>query len=168
MKTNTRNVFVGVILMIVMLLGISMLTACNDVSLDKLQNEYGIVIDGGGFEEGSTLVSNEIAVSTEEATEVLAAIADQNYDKDGSVYIFDIYVTKDGAKVQPSGKVKVSVPLPNIQVDNISYEHSICETLRIAIKGEKRCFPGCIHGIIRGCIFSFQHFGCVFWCETLR
>ena len=83
MKTNTRNVFVGVILMIVMLLGISMLTACNDVSLDKLQNEYGIVIDGGGFEEGSTLVSNEIAVSTEEATEVLAAIADQNYDKDG-------------------------------------------------------------------------------------
>ena len=43
-----------------------------------------------------------------------------------------------------------------------------CETLRIAIKGGKRCFPGCIHGIIRGCIFSFQHFGCVFWCETLR
>ena len=123
MKTNTRNVFVGVILMIVMLLGISMLTACNDVSLDKLQNEYGIVIDGGGFEEGSTLVSNEIAVSTEEATEVLAAIADQNYDKDGSVYIFDIYVTKDGAKVQPSGKVKVSVPLPNIQVDNYLVFH---------------------------------------------
>lgn len=123
MKTNTRNVFVGVILMIVMLLGISMLTACNDVSLDKLQNEYGIVIDGGGFEEGSTLVSNEIAVSTEEATEVLAAIADQNYDKDGSVYIFDIYVTKDGAKVQPSEKVKVSVPLPNIQVDNYLVFH---------------------------------------------
>lgn len=88
MKTNTRNVFVGVILMILMLLGISMLTACNDVSLDKLQNEYGIVIDGGGFEEGSTLVSNEIAISTEEATVVLAAIADQNYDKDGSVYIW--------------------------------------------------------------------------------
>ena len=50
MKTKSRNVFVGVILMIVMLLGISMLTACNDVTLDKLQNEFGIVIDGGGFE----------------------------------------------------------------------------------------------------------------------
>lgn len=123
MKTNTRNVFVGVILMIVMLFGISMLTACNDVTLDKLQNEFGIVIDGGGFEEGSTLISNQIAASTEEATEVLAAIADQNYDKDGSVYIFDIYVTKDGAKVQPSGKVKVSVPLPNIQVDNYLVFH---------------------------------------------
>lgn len=123
MKTNTRNVFVGVILMIVMFLGISMLTACNDVTLDKLQNEYGIVIDGGGFEEGSTLVSNEIATDAEEGAEVLAAIADQNYNKDGSVYIFDIYVTKDGAKVQPSGKVKVSVPLPNIQVDNYLVFH---------------------------------------------
>lgn len=123
MKTNTRNIFIGLILMIVMLLGISMLTACNDVTLDKLQNEYGIVVEGGDFEEGSTLVSNNIAASTEEATEVLAAISDQNYNKDGSVYIFDIYVTKDGAKVQPSGKVKVSVPLPNIQVDNYLVFH---------------------------------------------
>ncbi len=123
MKTRKRGIFIGLILMMVMLLGISMLTACNDVTLDKLQNEYGIVVDGGGFEKGSTLVSNEIAASTEEATQVLAAIADQNYNKDGSVYIFDIYVTKDGAKVQPSGKVKVSVPLPNIQVDNYLVFH---------------------------------------------
>lgn len=51
--------------MIVMLLGISMLTACNNgaITLDKLQNEYGVVIEGGGFEEGSTLISNEIAES---------------------------------------------------------------------------------------------------------
>lgn len=120
MKTSKRSIFIGLILMIVMLLGISMLTACNNgaITLDKLQNEYGVVIEGGGFEKGSTLISNEIAASTEEATEVLAAIADRNYNKDGSVYIFNIYVTKDGAKVQPSGKVKVSVPVPNVQVDN--------------------------------------------------
>lgn len=123
MKTSKRSIFIGLILMIVTLLGISMLTACGGVKLDKLQSEYGVVIEGGGFEEGSTLISNEIAASTEEATEVLAAIADQNYNKDGSVYIFDIYVTKDGAKVQPSGKVKVSVPLPNVQVDNYLVFH---------------------------------------------
>ena len=101
------------------------LTACDNgvITLESLKNEFGIVIDGGGFEEGSTLISNEIAASTEEATEVLAAIADQNYNKDGSVYIFDIYVTKDGAKVQPSGKVKVSVPVPNVQVDNYLVFH---------------------------------------------
>ena len=125
MKTSKRSIFIGLILMIVMLLGISMLTACNNgaITLDKLQNEYGVVIEGGGFEKGSTLISNEIAASTEEATEVLAAIADRNYNKDGSVYIFNIYVTKDGAKVQPSGKVKVSVPVPNVQVDNYLVFH---------------------------------------------
>ena len=62
------------------------LTACdkNVDTLELLQNEYGIVVDGGSFEEGSTLVSNEILAATEEAANVLAAIADQNYDKDGT------------------------------------------------------------------------------------
>ena len=101
------------------------LTACDKGSntLETLKNEYGIVVDGGSFEKGSTLVSNEIVATTEEATAVLTAIADQNYNKDGNVYIFDIYVTKDGAKVQPNGKVKVSIPIPNVQVDNYLVFH---------------------------------------------
>lgn len=101
------------------------LTACDKgpKTLESLKNEYGIVVDGGGFEEGSTLVSNEIVVATEEAAEVLTVIADENYNKDGSVYIFDIYVTKDGSKVQPNGKVKVSVPVPNVEVDNYLVFH---------------------------------------------
>ena len=101
------------------------LTACNKKvdTLELLQNEYGIVVDGGSFEEGSTLVSNEILADTEEAAKVLAAIADQNYDKDGNVYIFDIYVTKDGKEVQPNGKVKVSIPLPNVQAGNYLVFH---------------------------------------------
>ena len=101
------------------------LTACNKEvgTLESLQNAYGIVVDGGSFEEGSTLVSNEIVATTEEATAVLSAIADQNYNKDGNVYIFDIYVTKDGAKVQPNGKVKVSIPIPNVQVDHYLVFH---------------------------------------------
>ena len=100
-------------------------TACNNEvnTLASLQNEYGIVVDGGSFEEGSTLVSNEIVATTEEAKEVLTAIADKNYDKDGSVYIFDIYVTKDGKEVQPNGKVKVSVPVPNVSVENYLVFH---------------------------------------------
>ena len=101
------------------------LTACNKEvgTLESLQNEYGIVVEGGGFEEGSALVSNEIVATTEEAAEVLAAIADQSYNKDGSVYIFDIYVTRDGKEVQPDGKVKVSIPVPNVQVDKYLVFH---------------------------------------------
>ena len=33
-------------------------------------------------------MSNEIVATTEEAAEVLAAIADQNYNKDGNVFEF--------------------------------------------------------------------------------
>ena len=101
------------------------LTACikGADTLESIKNEYGVVVEGGGFKEGSTLVTNEIKASAEEAAEILQAIADQSYNKDGSVYIFDIYVTRDGKEVQPEGKVKVSVPVPNVQVDKYLVFH---------------------------------------------
>ena len=101
------------------------LTACNKGAdtLESIKNEYGVVVEGGGFKEGSTLVTNEIKASAEEAAEILQAIADHSYNKDGSVYIFDIYVTRDGKEVQPEGKVKVSVPVPNVQVDKYLVFH---------------------------------------------
>ena len=119
-----KSLLVTILLLLIAVFAFS-LTACNNEvgTLESLQNEYGIVVDGGSFEEGSTLVSNEIVATTEEAAEVLEAIADQNYNKDGSVYIFDIYVTKDGKEVQPDGKVKVSIPVPNVQVDNYLVFH---------------------------------------------
>ena len=92
------------------------LTACikETGTLKSLKNEYGFVVDGGGFKEGSTLVSEEIGAATEEGARILSALADQSYNKDGSVYIFDIYVTKDGKKVQPDGKIKITIPNPGI------------------------------------------------------
>lgn len=122
MKKN--SLLVTILLLLITVFAFS-LTACNNEvgTLESLQNEYGIVVDGGSFEEGSTLVSNEIVATTEEAAEVLAAIAEQNYNKDGSVYIFDIYVTKDGKELQPDGKVKVSIPVPNVEVDNYLVFH---------------------------------------------
>lgn len=119
-----KSLLVTIILLLIAVFAFS-LTACDNGSttLETLKNEYGIVVDGGSFEEGSTLVSNEIVATTEEAAEVLEAIADQNYNKEGSVYIFDIYVTKGGVKVQPDGKVTVSIPIPNAEVDNYLVFH---------------------------------------------
>ncbi|MBE5732881.1 MAG: hypothetical protein E7353_07625, partial [Clostridiales bacterium] len=119
-----KSLFTTILLLLIAVFAFS-LTACNNEvgTLETLKNEYGIVVDGGSFEEGSTLVSNEIVATTEEAEEVLAAIAEQNYNKDGSVYIFDIYVMKDGKEVQPDGKVKVSIPVPNVEVDNYLVFH---------------------------------------------
>ena len=92
-------------------------------TLESLENEYGIVVEGGGFEEGSTLVSNKIETSAEEATEIIELIANQSYNKEGNLYIFDIYVTKNGERVQPDGKVTVSIPMSSAQADGYFVFH---------------------------------------------
>ena len=98
-------------------------TGCFDKTVTTLQNDSGLIIDGGGFKEGSSLVCNEIKAETEDAKEVLSVIADEEYDKEANVYIYDIHVTKDGVKVQPDGKVKVTLPVPNIEVDKYLVFH---------------------------------------------
>ena len=120
-----RKSILSVILFMLIAIFTFSFAACDKevTTLESLKNDYGIVVDGGSFKEGSTLVSNEIEATTEEGAEVLTAIAEQSYNKDGGVYIFDIYVTKDGAKVQPNGKVTVSVPVPNVEVDNYLVFH---------------------------------------------
>ena len=90
-----KSLFVTIILLLITIFAFS-LTACDKevTTLKSLQNEYGIVVDGGSFEEGSTLVSNEIVATTEEAAEVLTAIANQNYNKDGNVFEFVYSVSR--------------------------------------------------------------------------
>ena len=85
-KTKKRLSLLCLLLAVITVFAFS-LTACNNEvgTLETLKNEYGIVVEGGSFEEGSALVSNEIAATTEEAVEVLAAIAEQNYNKDGTI-----------------------------------------------------------------------------------
>ena len=68
-------------------------------TLESLRNDYGIVLDGGSFEEGSTLISEIIANTDEESLQVLAQIAEQEYNKTGEIHIFDIHVEKDGVEV---------------------------------------------------------------------
>ena len=101
------------------------LTACNDqpVILDSLQNEYGVVIEGGKFEEGSTLVTNSVTTTSDEGKEVLEILSAQDYNKEGNIYIFDIYVSKDDKKIQPDGKVKVTIPITEIDSDNYFVFH---------------------------------------------
>ena len=121
MKKSLMSIvsFIGIIIFIFFLV------ACDKkvTTLDSLKNEYGIYVEGGSFEEGSLLNSNEVIQTSEEAITILEKIKDQNYNKDGNIYIFDIYVTKDGKKVQPNGKVKVSIPVPTVNVEKYLVFH---------------------------------------------
>ena len=138
-----KKVLLTVINFIWIILFAFFLASCvNDANtLDSIENEYGVSIEGGSFLEGSLLISNELAKSSEEAKMALEKISDQNYNEESNIYIFDIYVTKDGNKVQPKEKVKVTLPIPNMNVDSYLVFHiksdNTVEKLIPVIENEK-------------------------------
>ena len=148
-----KSLLVTIFLLLIAVFAFSF-TACDkgSTTLKSLENDSGIVVDGGGFKEGSALVSNKIVATTEEAAEVLSAIADHEYNKEANVYIYDIHVTKGGVKVQPDGKVKVTLPVPNIEVDKYLVFHIMdddsVEKLSATVADGKITFE----------ISSFSHF----------
>ena len=87
------------------------LVACNDNgnTLNKLSTESGITLDGA-FENDSVLKAEHHAADSEKGRAAISAI-DKPYDS-AKVAVFDISVSKNGKKVQPDGKVKVTLPKP--------------------------------------------------------
>ena len=154
MKKN----FKSLVFLFLMVIAFSfVLTACNDqpVILDSLQNEYGVVIEGGKFEEGSTLVTNSVTTTSDEGKEVLEILSAQDYNKEGSIYIFDIYVSKDDKKIQPDGKVKVTIPITEIDSDNYFVFH-IKENNSV-----EKLIPTLLEGQISFETSSFSYFAIV-------
>ena len=87
------------------------LVACDDKNgeVNKLTAESGITADGA-FESGSALSSLHHSTDSEQGKAAIAAI-DKPYDS-AKVAVFDITLTKDGEKVQPSGKVRITMAKP--------------------------------------------------------
>lgn len=128
------------------------LLACGDTnspdkdgSTDYIHNASGAKVEGGGFEQGSTLEVNRILLDSNEGAEVLDAISAQDYDTSKPVYIFDISVLKDSVKVQPNNKVKVSIPL-SYGVDLTDYlvlhikDNGSIEKISLTIEGGNAVF----------------------------
>ena len=142
MKQTMRAVAVIFLLIALAVCG---LTACGEepITLKSLQGEYGVTVAGGGFEEGSQLVVKEIAPTADKGAEVLAALAEQSYNKEGLIKIFEIYVTKDGVTVEPSGKVTVSIPMSDATDDRhlvFGVEDQTAEALTPAVSDGKLSF----------------------------
>ncbi|MGN1062097.1 MAG: InlB B-repeat-containing protein [Candidatus Scatosoma sp.] len=86
--------------------------ACSVETLNRLVSDYGITVEGGGFEKGASLVTEIIETTGEKGRKIVSLLEDKEYDKDGEVSIYDIFVAKDGSEVQPNGKVKVTLSAP--------------------------------------------------------
>lgn len=87
------------------------LVACDDKNggVNKLTAESGITLDGV-FENDSVLKAEHHAADSEQGKAAIAAI-DKPYDS-AKIAVFDISVSKNGEKVQPGGKVKITMPKP--------------------------------------------------------
>lgn len=87
------------------------LVACGDKgnAAIELGSDSGVSVVGV-FDNGSALSATLHAADSEQGKTAILAI-DKPYDG-AKVAVFDIAVTKGGEKVQPSGKVKVTLPKP--------------------------------------------------------
>lgn len=111
MKKNVISILATVI---TLMLVFSAIVGCDSQTtgtLDKIVSETGIELSGGSFSEGSVLKAEAVDLDTDQGKEALNAIKGHEYNTFKPVYVFDISVLKDNVKVQPNGKVKVSIPM---------------------------------------------------------
>lgn len=125
------------------------LAACGDkeggggdntaTTVNELTAESGVSASGT-FEGGSKLKAEAHAADSEKGRAAISAI-DKPYDS-ARVAVFDITLTKGGEKVQPSGKVKITMPKPFEADEYVTYHVTgdVVEELETAVVGDKISF----------------------------
>ena len=85
-------------------------TGTGGKTVKELTSGNGVTINGE-FENGSAFEVKPESAESEAGKAVLKKIADKPYDEE-KVAVFDISLTRDGAKIQPNGKVKITMQKP--------------------------------------------------------
>lgn len=118
------------------------LIACkgNGNTLNKLSTENGITLDGA-FENDSVLKAEHHAADSEQGKAAIAAI-DKPYDS-AKIAVFDISLSKNGEKIQPNGKVKVTMLKPFESDGYVTYhikDDNTVEELKTTVDGNNLTF----------------------------
>ena len=131
---------------LVLVLGV-ILVACGNkgggdntaATVNELTAESGVSASGT-FEGGSKLKAEAHAAESEKGRAAIEAI-DKPYDS-ARVAVFDITLTKGGEKVQPNGKVKITMPKPFEADEYVTYhvKGDVVEELETAVVGDKISF----------------------------
>ena len=150
---------------LVLVLGV-ILVACGNKGGDdntattgnKLTAESGITLDGA-FENDSVLKAEHHAADSEQGKAAIAAI-DKPYDS-AKVAVFDISVSKNGEKVQPSGKVKITMPKPFDADGYVTYhikDDNVVEELKTTVDGNNIYFEttGFSYFVVAGLVNADQ------------
>lgn len=83
--------------------------ACNGKTIDKLESED--VVAEGKFAKGVTLSVSKTETTDQNYSTAISKVEGKNFDR-SKVAVYDISLVKDDAKVQPDGKVKITMPAP--------------------------------------------------------
>lgn len=87
-----------------------MFTACSNDTVSELSGTN--IVAEGKFEKGTTLSSAKIEESDASYSSAITKIASKKYDTE-KVAVFNISLANSkGSKIQPNGKVKISMPKP--------------------------------------------------------
>ena len=118
------------------------LVACDDKNgeVNKLTAESGITADGV-FESDSVLKAEHHAADSEQGKAAISVI-DKPYDS-AKVAVFDITLTKDGEKVQPGGKVRITMAKPFEADGYVTYHlkgDNTVEELKTTVDGNNLTF----------------------------
>ncbi len=146
MKRKHRNI----ILAILMVISLSLFSGCNSCSsctkiMNELKSESGVTLVGGNFEKQAKLITEKLQATDENVQQSIERLPDEFQTYEGSDLVaMDISVESKGVKVQPDGKVKVSVPTPiegvtKYWVFHIKNEKEV-EQLEAEFKDEKLTF----------------------------
>lgn len=156
MKKKTFTIFV---LALVTSLFFAAAGCGNDVgSVNKLTAENGVTAEGT-FEKDFELKTERYAADSEQGKAAVAAI-DKPYDG-AKVAVFDIALTKGGEKVQPGGKVKITIPKPFEADGYVTYhvkDDNTAEELKTTVDGNNIYFEttGFSYFVVAGLVNAEQ------------
>ena len=96
----------------------------------ELKSSMGVTLTGGNFGEKAKLITEKVEMTEENAKSMIDKLPEEyKLLADEKMTTIDISVESDGVKVQPDGKVKVSVPAPIEGVEEYLVFHIKSESI---------------------------------------
>ena len=139
-----------VIFVILCALSLCVFASCNGCNgcggkTNELKSSMGVTLSGGNFGKKAKLITEKVEMTEETAKSTIDKLPEEfKLLADEKMVTIDISVESDGVKVQPDGKVKVSVPAPIEGVEEYMVLHikseNIVERLDCEFKDGKVIF----------------------------
>ena len=109
--TKKKSIWAFLLTILFILPAMFFIVACDNDTINTINGANNIIAEGK-FGKGSTLSSDIIETSDSSYSTAIAKISDKEYDED-KVAVFDITLANSkGSKIQPDGKVKITMPKP--------------------------------------------------------